>query len=502
MIIVQSRTMNETGLVQVYFLVFFVYGLAFFGMGLAMALESGRSPTLAEARVLLPLAAFGVIHGAHEWFESYLLQAAALGTQLPGWIPWTRLALLGSSFSCLLLFAYNQLRLSVRPNPRTRIFHSGVLPLYILGILAGLFFALKQTGIALFPLLDGLARYLLAVPAALLAALALRARSRLAQAEGHHRLAKFFMLASLGFGIYSLTQVIVHPMDMFPANLVNEETFFGLTGIPIQGVRTLAALMITYGLLRAAQLAEIQRNSDLASAQQARLEALQQQETLRRELLRHIVQAQEDERARIARELHDETAQVLSAFTLEVGALRNNLGRKAASFPALDRLQDLSRQMSQGVYRMVHDLRPAQLDDLGLIPALKFLLDQDCCPKGMDVTFEVEGTQRRLDPLTETVLFRVAQEGLANVVRHAGTPQAGVRLRYERERVVLQIQDQGCGFDPREDFHPPRGWGLAGMRERVEAVGGQLNLESGTDRGTRVEVTIPLNKRGKEQRQA
>jgi signal transduction histidine kinase len=491
--------MNETGLVQVYFLVFFIYGLAFFGMGLAMALESGRSPSAAEGRVLLLLATFGVIHGAHEWLESYLLQAAALGMPLPVWVPGTRLALLVTSFSCLLLFAYYLLRLTPHRFFKTRVIHFGLFPIYILGILISSFIAIRQTDIQWFPFLDGLTRYLLAAPAALMAAIALRARARQAQAEKHHQLGQYYSSASLGFGIYTFTQIFVHPMNVFPASLLNMESFLELTGIPIQGIRSLAAVLITYSLLRAAQVGEKLRNLDLAAAQQARLEALQQQEALRRELLRHIVQAQEDERARIARELHDETAQILSAFALEVGALRNILGRKTDSAPTLDRLQDLNRQMSQGVYRMVHALRPAQLDDLGLIPALKSLLEQECSPKGMKVDFKVEGAQHRLDPLIETVLFRVAQEGLINVARHAGTHQAEVWLRYEDNQIRLQILDQGCGFDPAENFHPPRGWGLAGMRERVEAVGGRLNLESQPGMGSKVEIVIPLFKREKEQ---
>ncbi len=113
---------------------------------------------------------------------------------------------------------------------------------------------------------------------------------------------------------------------------------------------------------------------------------------MRRELLRHTVHAQEDERARIARELHDETAQSLSAFTLELAALQDDNLRKPEIKGIVKRLQALSRDMSQGLYRLVHDLRPAQLDDLGLVPALRFLIDQDFHPRGMDIAFEVKGT--------------------------------------------------------------------------------------------------------------
>ncbi|MGZ6346933.1 MAG: sensor histidine kinase, partial [Anaerolineales bacterium] len=229
----------------------------------------------------------------------------------------------------------------------------------------------------------------------------------------------------------------------------------------------------------------------LISANQARLEALEQRETLRRDLLRHIVRAQEDERARIARELHDETAQVLSAFSLELATLRNTLKRRDTT-QMVNHLQSLTRQMSQGLYHLVHDLRPAHLDDLGLVPALNFLISQDFCPKGLDISLEVTGDQIRLDPLIETVLFRVAQESLNNVARHSEAKQAKVGIRYECNQVVMQISDKGRGFDPTENFHPPRGWGLAGMRERVESLNGSLNLQSTPGQGTTIEVNIPL----------
>jgi signal transduction histidine kinase len=132
------------------------------------------------------------------------------------------------------------------------------------------------------------------------------------------------------------------------------------------------------------------------------------------------------------------------------------------------------------------------LDDLGLVPALNSLVNQDCREKGLNVAFAVAGNQQRLDPLVETVLFRVAQEALNNVCRHAGVKQVNAELQYEDDRVVIRISDKGTGFDPAEKFNPPRGWGLAGMRERVESLGGQLKLQSAPGKGTSIEVMIPL----------
>ena len=173
--------------------------------------------------------------------------------------------------------------------------------------------------------------------------------------------------------------------------------------------------------------------------------------------------------------------------------------KRADTTRMVDHLQSLSRQMSQGLFRLVRDLRPSHLDDLGLVPALNSLVAQDCQEKGLDVDFRVEGDQARLNPLVETVLFRVAQEALNNVCRHAGVKQVKIALAYAGDQVAIRITDQGVGFDPAEKFHPPRGWGLAGMRERVEALAGELILRSAPGKGTSVEVVIPLqSEAGKE----
>jgi signal transduction histidine kinase len=476
---------------QLTFIVFFIYGLAFFAMGITMALESGRSPALAGARVLRPLAAFGLIHGTHEWMESYLLQAETFGAPLPNWLPWLRLGFLFASFISLFLYGFQMLLLVLPKNPERRAFLISAFGVYALFIASNIFRSHLEAPIPLIHLLDGLGRYLLAVPAAMLAALALRAQAREMRQDNRMQLSTSLTIASFGFAIYTLTQLFVHPIDMFPARYINEEAFLASTGFPIQVIRTIMAILITYGLLRATQFMEDERRTQLFAAQQARLDALEKQEEIRRDLLRHTVQAQEDERTRIARELHDETSQMLSAFSLELAALRKHARGRPQMKSTVDRLQDLSRQMSDGLYSLVRDLRPAQLDDLGLVPALQSMLDNDYRHMDMLVTFSVTGTQRRLDSLTETVLFRVAQEALTNVTRHAETDKASVRLDYAPDEITLGVMDAGKGFDSNEPLSPPRGWGLEGMRERVASIGGQLNLYSAPGRGTTVEVVIP-----------
>jgi signal transduction histidine kinase len=445
---------------QTLLLTYFFYGLAFFAMGLAMLLETGRSPALAEARSLRFLAGFGLLHGTHEWLESYLLQAQAAGTPLPAWLGWFRLALLTVSFVALFLYAYVTLRQTSPKYKGHRVLHFGRLITYELIVIACVGLTYREQPIAWLTLLDGLSRYMLALPAAALAGLALYTQGRQAREEGRSPLAVPLRAAGLSFAVYAAAQLFVHSFAAFPAQYVNLETFLALTGFPIQIVRTMAAIVITVSLIHATQVVEKERQAQLVAAHRARLEALEERDQLRRELLEHVVRSQEDERARIAREL--------------------------------DHLQSLNRQMSQSLYQLVHDLRPSHLDDLGLVPALNSLIEHDCQPKGLKVEFVVEGIQQRLDPLVETVLFRVAQEALTNVCRHARAKQARVELRYACDQVEIRITDEGCGFDPSEKFHPPRGWGLAGMRERVESLAGQLILQSAPGKGTVVDVILPM----------
>ena len=477
--------------------IYFAYGLAFFGMGITLALESERSPSLSETHLLPPLAAFGMIHGAHEWLDTFLLQSVSQGIQFPPWLLWLRLALLSTSFCSLLLYGVLTLRANTRKPGVVAYFGWSALGVYGVGILAGSIFTYRTGTTLLVNILDVLFRYLLAVPGALLAAIALRLEARRAQSGGRRQVMILLTWAAVGFALYALTQLFVPAIDMFPARVVNSTIFRTMTGFPIQALRALLAIIITLSILRATQTVEKERQEQLNSAQKERLDALERiqdeltkREAMRRELLRHTVRAQEEERSRIARELHDDTSQVLTAFSLDLATLRTRVDDRSEVIHLVDRLQGLSKQMSKGLYRLVHGLRPAQLDDLGLIPALEYLID-DSRTSGLEVSIDIKGNPRRLDSVVETVLFRVAQEALHNVIRHAHIHQARILMVFSSQEITMKIEDSGIGFDPVESFAPPRGWGLAGMRERVESVGGELFVASEIGAGTLVEVTIP-----------
>lgn len=474
-------------------LIYFFYGLAFFTLGISLTLEVWRSSSFNEQRVLRPLAVFGLMHGMHEWLEIVMLQGVWVKAAFPLLLSWIRTGWLSASFVPLILFGVMMLNRRRRP----------------LNMPVGLIFVVVFLGLAALQprgdqsleiaRIDALARYVLAVPGGLIAGLAVFQIARRINAAQRPALVKAMYWSAGGFVLYSLSQVFVAPVAMFPANLINSDVFMSLFGFPIQLLRVGAALVITVNTLSGIRVLGEEREAQLNQAKQARLEALErvqqeleQREVMRRELLRHTVQAQEEERSRIARELHDETAQLITAFSLNLASLQMSLPKRSEVNELARRLQDQSRQLSQGIYRLVRDLRPAQLDDLGLIPALQYLVDDMRQRLSLQVALAVEGEPRRLDTIIETVIFRVAQEALTNIGRHARVGQAVMRVVYTPQEIRLWIRDEGIGFDPHAELRPPHGWGLAGMRERVESVRGELVVVSAPGQGTTVEVKIPL----------
>ncbi len=485
--------------IQTQMLVYFVYGLAFFIMGVALFLEAGRVPLLAEARSLRPLAIFGLVHGIHEWLEMFLLQAHWLGLVIPISYGYLLLGVLVFSFISLAMFGVHILRL-----PRAFEARDIIVGLSLLGVYTGSIYILGfhpwSGDVSWLVNAATLGRYLMAVPAALLAAYALRHHAQHVDIEARKALEHSLRFAGFGFAIYSLTQLVATPSDFFIARYLNTSWFVQSFGVPIQAVRAFLGIVITIGMIRATQLIDKERQRRLIVAQDQRLEALQQlqleterREKLQLEHLRHTVNTQEEERARISRELHDETAQTLAAFSANLGALRNRVSGDAEQFRLIDQLGRLSDDMALNLRRMVHDLRPAQLDDLGLASALHFLAEVMEKDLGLKVELEIHGNAERQDKFVETVLYRVTQEALTNVAKHAKTGRAEVELHFEADHISLVIKDEGCGFDESKISSSPKVWGLAGIRERIESVEGVFVLQTAPERGTIIRAHIPCN---------
>ncbi len=231
------------------------------------------------------------------------------------------------------------------------------------------------------------------------------------------------------------------------------------------------------------------QHQKLMALEQSRRE-LVKRESMRKELLSHTVIAQEKERMRIARELHDETSQALTAAAFTLEALKESLPDNAEAFMLVERLRRIDDKMALDLQRMIKNLRPAELDHLGLVAAIRSLAEEVSRNSGIKVSVKVGGTEQRLDRLIETVLYRAAQEALTNVTRYAHTDEAIIGLQFEADRTVLVIHDDGKGFDTTPLKTSRRGWGIEGMRERVESVGGHFELYSAPGRGTTIEIVV------------
>jgi len=211
--------------------------------------------------------------------------------------------------------------------------------------------------------------------------------------------------------------------------------------------------------------------------------------------VRQITRAQEDERKRIARELHDDTAQALIDLSRRLDAL--SVSGEPLSESGVQRLaevQGLIERILQGVRRFSRDLRPSVLDDLGLLPALEGLM-AEMEEKGVETELKILGDRRRLSPEVELVLFRIVQEALNNVRRHAGASRVVTVVALEEGRVSITVVDNGQGFavpDRTGDLVTTGKLGLVGMHERARLLGGTLTVQSALGEGTTVAVNVPV----------
>lgn len=213
-----------------------------------------------------------------------------------------------------------------------------------------------------------------------------------------------------------------------------------------------------------------------------------------RDLVNRVIEAQEDERKRIARELHDDTSQVLFAQLLRVSAMRNS--ENAEVREVAESLESMLAESMEAVRRLGHELRPPSLDDLGLREATGALVQRMSDRSGIEITYTTTGWRDRIDPAVELVLYRVAQEALTNMWKHAHATKASLSLNRTEDAIELVVEDNGRGFDAGKDSPSDGkglGLGLFGMQERVELVGGNLELLGDRNPGTLVRAKIPVH---------
>jgi signal transduction histidine kinase len=223
-------------------------------------------------------------------------------------------------------------------------------------------------------------------------------------------------------------------------------------------------------------------------------EQLQTKEVMCKRLLGKVLTTQEEERARLARELHDAIGQSLTAIILTTTSIESSLpttftdGKKK-----LANVRNIATQSLQDLRNLIFDLRPEILDDLGLALAVRSQVKKYLEPAGVQVQLRATGLKDQLSAEVERAVFRVVQEAITNIARHAHASEASISLTKKDNRLIVRIEDNGLGFDCDSVRHWQRqAWGLQGMEERITLLGGEFYIGSKPGNGTLVLAEIPL----------
>jgi signal transduction histidine kinase len=505
--------------------VYFFYGLAFFTMGLVVWLESNRTSEFRIARAFGLLAGFGIIHGLHEWFEMFEKISEGQVTNIPEWLllPEIRLIHLVISFILLMLFGVRLLFSRRRSDgSEQRLAYASAGALFVLWLVSVLitYWVYEPERAEFMGAMDVLARYILAIPAALVAAWAIILEQRSMKKRSKVRFGRELQWAAWALLLYGVVgQAFPKESFLFPSNIINSQLFLETFGIPIQLFRAIEAALMAILFIRALRTFELARQQRLAEDREARLVAqqkmlateqmakkktealnkeLKDREVMLEELLHQVVSVQEGERQRIARELHDGPGQILTGLGLGLAAASESVPTNPdLASQQLVELKQLSAQALQELHGMIGDLRPSLLDDLGLVAALKAQTREFEERTGVPANFLIEGKRARLVPEIETVIFRIGQEALTNVAKHAKAETVSVLLHFNQNCLKLRVEDDGVGFDPKETLNPDSqrtAWGLLGIQERVALVDGVCFIISRPGEGTAIHVTVPVRK--------
>jgi signal transduction histidine kinase len=525
--------------------IYFFYGLAFYSMGLGLLLESGRASELGLARSMRLLAGFGLLHGCHEWLDM-LDQELMLhyDRQLPLWLVYIRLALLVASFLALIAFGEHLLASEGRFGTLSwnhretaepaRNFLRRMLIVWRITIFAAVFYVFSAVAVQLVYQMsdrewaqgaDVLSRYIVGMPGAVIACIALL-NQRISFQKRGVGFTRDLTIAAIALILYGLVgQVFVGKGEVFPSGFLNANLFENVFGFPVQLFRAGMAITVAIFMIRVLRALEVESQLRLEAAENARIEAerrnheetarlnaelrranaettrllreVQYRDALRGELLQRITTAQENERRRIARELHDGTGQMLTGVAL---GLRGTAQLSCENLEKIQqRLSELEKMATTAIGELrilINDLRPPQLDDMGLIAALRWQIDSINQRCDFFTKLDVTGDPVALPPEIETTLFRIVQEGLTNIIKHAKATQVDVTLNF-CDGLTLTVRDDGVGFSPAammQDDKLHKAWGLIGMQERAGLINATLKLESAPGEGSTLTVTLQDSK--------
>ena len=211
----------------------------------------------------------------------------------------------------------------------------------------------------------------------------------------------------------------------------------------------------------------------------------------------HLESVREEERKKIARDLHDETSQVIASLNAHLEAAVGMLADDKPKVKAiLKKVQSLSTRIYDELQKLIYELRPSLLDDLGLIAAIRSLIENNLKAAGIKANFNIIGKVSTLPNQTETTLYRLIQEAVSNIIRHSHAGNADISLHFEERIIKIRIWDNGKGFDAEKAISSRNGvsgFGLLGLKERVELAKGTIAIESQPDSGTEINIAIPIN---------
>ena len=471
--------------------VYFLYGLAFFSMGLLVILEGNRASDLRLRKALRPLAGFGIVHGIHEWVEMFEQMEILIGHNLQVVPEYVRLALLAVSFVSLIAFGTYLLAYTETAQRVITLVPIGLEAIWVFGLVT---FRGNYPPDEIWGIADVWTRYTLAIPGGLLAAIGLVAQQRAFRRSGLVRFGQDALWAAVAFAWYGVAgQFFVKSTALFPSNIINQDTFLELFGFPVQLFRAVMAIVAAIFVSRFLRAFQVESEQKIKELQEARLEEAHQSEALKGELYRRIVDAQEAERQRIARDLHDETGQALTAIGMGLRGISTALKNEHKQDQTISILRDLEALTAgslQELQRLIADLRPSHLDDLGLLATIRWYVNELKARTNLDIEIKVSGEEKVICPEYSTSIFRIMQEALTNITKHAEATKVQIHIIFDPEEVRIGVEDNGRGFDM-DDINRKKSWGVIGMEERATLLDGKFFLYSGPGNGTMVEIVIP-----------
>lgn len=463
---------------KVYFLIYFVYGLSFFLMGFAIAMNirTFRSlSNLALAKPLWLLAAFGITHGLSEWAEIFIpIQSQYISRQAIDTMLIAKDLVVATSFlflfyfgSCLTVDSLNKYK-SLRHIP---------LAVYGFWLLNFIFFPVFINSDLVWWMLAGetWTRYLLALPGAIFSSYALWLQNKSFNSSSHPAVAKNFRYAAVVFAVYAIVAGWVVPKaEFFPASVINVESFFNTFHIPIQVLRAACGIAMAYYVIRTLEVFDLENKKNL-------------EEAFRMNLLFQ-------ERNRIGRDLHDGIIQQIFVVGLQLEnayyLIKEDV--QAAQVWVKNGMEGLDNVVKD-IRNYIMNLQPTNFEEPNLQKGLSRIIDNFRANSLVYVDFIFHGESKGITNEQTKNIYHIAQETLNNILKHSGATLVEIELAFLPEQVELRLRDNGKGFDTQileksGDYRHHRG--LRNIQERCRLIGANLELKSSKGKGTEVNLII------------